>query len=224
MFRLLLCTALLAAPAWAQTPDFGTDQSPWSNDGECDDPRFQGPGMTATRLLASDIRADAGDCRAAFDSGRVTLIGDALPPGKGTPLPSATQPAAPGATAAAINFGDDTGDWPNDGECDDRRFAGAGMASVLSWSQTGRDADDCRTLQAAGAISLWVQADAMAATDCAAIGFGDNSGEFAFNGECDDGRFEGPGAASTIGDEFINRDAADCRQLCSFGVLARRDY
>ncbi|QZH74328.1 MAG: hypothetical protein JY451_11620 [Erythrobacter sp.] len=53
--------------------DFGDDSSQWANDGECDDPRFEGPGMTTTPLLDSDIRHDATDCREAFERGDLTL-------------------------------------------------------------------------------------------------------------------------------------------------------
>lgn len=59
--------------AAAATIDFGDDASEWANDFECDDPRFQGPGMTATPLLDSDIRHDATDCRTAFEQGRLQL-------------------------------------------------------------------------------------------------------------------------------------------------------
>lgn len=65
-----------AAPLIEDGVDFGTDSSPWANDGECDDPRFSGPGMTTTSLLDSDIRADASDCAAAWRAGELTLLGD----------------------------------------------------------------------------------------------------------------------------------------------------
>lgn len=58
----------------ASAVDFGTDSSEWANDGECDDPRFRGPGMTTTPLLEDDIRADATDCREAYERGDLTLI------------------------------------------------------------------------------------------------------------------------------------------------------
>lgn len=53
--------------------DFGDDSSAFSNDGECDDPRFEGDGMTATELLESDKLGDATDCREAFEAGTITL-------------------------------------------------------------------------------------------------------------------------------------------------------
>ena len=61
------------AVAAASGVDFGDDASRWSNDGECDDPRFQGPGMTATPLLEEDIMHDATDCREAFERGELEL-------------------------------------------------------------------------------------------------------------------------------------------------------
>lgn len=53
--------------------DFGHDSGEWANDYECDDPRFTGPGMTRTPLLAEDIRRDATDCAAAYRAGQIKL-------------------------------------------------------------------------------------------------------------------------------------------------------
>lgn len=66
--------ALAAAPGGGSV-DFGDDSSRWSNDNECDDKRFAGPGMTATPLLDEDIGHDATDCRTAFEAGRLRLAG-----------------------------------------------------------------------------------------------------------------------------------------------------
>ena len=65
----------LANPASlaAQSVDFGDDASQFAKDGECDDMRFVGAGMTDTPLLDSDIKHDATDCRAAFNQGRLSL-------------------------------------------------------------------------------------------------------------------------------------------------------
>lgn len=66
-----------AAPAEAAqiAVDFGDDTGEWANDNECDDSRFEGPGMTATPLLEEDIGHDATDCRTAYEAGRLTLRG-----------------------------------------------------------------------------------------------------------------------------------------------------
>lgn len=222
--------ALLAPlPALAQAPDFGDDSSVWANDGECDDPRFEGPGVAASAIDADTLK-DATDCRAAFEAGTATLIGGQAaapqPGGKGgqagQPAPADT-PVQP-ASAGAINFGDDSSEWANDGECDDRRFVGTGMATSIGWANVGRDATDCRSLLEAGQIQLWDQAASTAATQCASIDFGDDTSDFANDGECDDIRFEGLGSASGLSDVNTGRDAADCRQLCTYGAVSLRDY
>lgn len=57
--------------ALAANLDFGDDDGIWANDGECDDPRFEGPGMTTTGLLEEDTGHDASDCRTAFIAGQL---------------------------------------------------------------------------------------------------------------------------------------------------------
>jgi hypothetical protein len=126
--------ALLDA-ADVTTPDFGDDASDWANDGECDDPRFAGPGMTGTKLLDDDIGHDATDCNAAWEAGDLWIRGD---DGAKTP-----------------DFGDDEGSWANDKECDDPRFAGDGMTSTkLLQEDILHDATDCRTAWEAGKLTL----------------------------------------------------------------------
>ena len=56
--------------------NFGDDESKWANDGECDDPRFEGKGMTTTRLLPEDTMHDASDCLAAWKTGELMLTRD----------------------------------------------------------------------------------------------------------------------------------------------------
>lgn len=131
--------------------------------------------------------------------------------------------AAP-AMAQDINFGDDSSEWARDGECDDRRFFGPGMALSVTWQYVGQDATDCRSAYDAGRISLWNMRDAMAATQCAAIDFGDDSGGFPNDGECDDARFEGLAVAHVLTPDDIRRDASDCSRLCFYGAIALRDY
>jgi hypothetical protein len=53
-------------------PDFGDNTSRWADDGECDDPRFEGAGAADT-LLEVDRGHDAADCRTLFIAGRITL-------------------------------------------------------------------------------------------------------------------------------------------------------
>ena len=136
-----------AQPAAAAAPDFGDDAGNYSRDGECDDMRFAGPGMTETQLLDADIRHDATDCRAAFNQGRLTFRGDNIT--------AASLASAAPADASRIQWGDDNGSFSNDGECDDKRFDGAGMTSTpLLDSDIKHDASDCRTAFEQGRLAL----------------------------------------------------------------------
>ncbi|MCC7320806.1 MAG: hypothetical protein IT542_07495 [Rubellimicrobium sp.] len=234
VFAVTLGSAL---PALAQSVDFGNDSSPWSADGECDDPRFEGPGMTLTILLDSDNGADATDCRTAFEAGTIWLRG-ATPADEGTatapdgptkPLSNQTPAQVPGQTpggnvVAGIDFGDDSSQWANDGECDDRRFIGVGVATALTQANVGRDATDCRTLFERDDIRRWNLADALVATDCATIDYGNDTGDYANDDQCDDPRFDGQGTSFVINPAWNGRDATDCRRLCGFGLVALRNY
>ncbi|HJP36408.1 MAG TPA: hypothetical protein QF901_10505, partial [Gammaproteobacteria bacterium] len=119
-----------------------------------------------------------------------------------------------------IDFGDDSGDWAHDGECDDPRFIGEGMATVLLDEDRFRDASDCRTLLANGVISL--RADTASFDSSDGINYGDDSSSWALDGECDDPRFEGDGMASILVDEDAYSDATDCESLVSQGRVALR--
>jgi hypothetical protein len=132
---LAACSIWLAAPLHAQ-PDFGDNGSRWANDGECDDPRFEGAGSADT-LLEEDRGHDANDCRKLFNAGRIALR-------------SADKTVA----ATDIDFGDDSSEWARDGECDDPRFEGASVAATLVDADLYHDATDCRLLLDAGRISL----------------------------------------------------------------------
>jgi len=136
-----------AAPVVAAGPDFGDDNGDFAKDGECDDMRFEGAGMTSTRLLDADIRHDASDCRAAFNQNRLTFKGDNVT--------SATLASATQGDANRIQWGDDGSSFANDGECDDKRFSGAGMTSTpLLDSDISHDATDCRVAFQQGRLAL----------------------------------------------------------------------
>ena len=66
----LACSVLSQASAQI---NFGNDASQWANDGECDDPRFEGNGMAST-LLNDDRFHDATDCRRLYSSNDIRLI------------------------------------------------------------------------------------------------------------------------------------------------------
>ena len=133
----LAATALLCAASMPSHAElrFGDDSSEWAFDGECDDPRFIGNGM-ADILLEEDLFADASDCQQLFEAGLIRLrVGDSSVPG-------------------AVDFGVDTSEWIFDGECDDPRFVGDGMAEVLLEEDRLADATDCRLLYESGRIRL----------------------------------------------------------------------
>ena len=209
----LALLAGLSLPAMAQASaeiDFGDDTSEWANDGECDDPRFEGAGM-ASELIEEDLLADATDCRTAFEAGTITLRAE-------TDIPEET----PAATTVAprsieeIDFGDDTSEWANDGECDDPRFSGSGMATTLEDADIARDATDCRAAFEAGEITLAEDGDVAEAD----IDFGDDSGEWANDQECDDPRFVGSGMAPEYRNDAPGQDATDCRNAFDDGTIA----
>ena len=234
---LLLGTAILAlslsmsAPALAQDIDFGDDSSTWANDGQCDDPRFEGPGAAPFRTSV-DLMRDATDCQTLFEAGEVTLVESAAPatpedepgddeaPSEEAADDEANNDDAAGDAPAAddIDFGDDSGRWANDGECDDPRFGGALESHRLA------DASDCRAAFEAGDVTyLGEDAQTEAEPDAPAqpapaeaegeIDFGDDSGTFANDGECDDPRF---GGALT---SHEGADATDCREAYEAGEV-----
>ena len=126
--------------------------------------------------------------------------------------------------AEPLKFGTNKSEYSNDGECDDRRFFGKGMATDLDRDDIGMDARDCEKLYLAEKIQLWVLADAQAATKFSNLELGNNSSEWANDGECDDIRFEGPGTASMTSDNDTKKDANDCRNALKFGQAFLRNY
>ena len=195
--------------------DFGDDLGEWANDGECDDPRFVGAGMTLTPLLDEDRLHDASDCLGAFQTGEIALA-------DGNPL-----------RVLGVDFGDNSSPWAYDGECDDPRFQGAGMVHAMPVdSDLYRDAADCSSLYVDGFVALvdtWDEPAYEAAPEPVAvvsldgIDFGDDRSQWAHDGECDDLRFDGVGMTPTILLEVDTyHDASDCSQQYAMGrvVLA----
>ena len=139
LLALALPAPLLAMQAQQANFEFGDDSSQFSNDGECDDMRFTGPGMTETPLLVQDIATDATDCRAAFDDGRLEFD------------PLFANPAHP----RDIVWGDDASTLALDGRCGDARFTGYYAADMnFERADVGHDATDCRALFVKG-IARW---------------------------------------------------------------------
>jgi hypothetical protein len=142
----LLTTTSAQAARDSSSINWGDDSSQWSNDGECDDPRFEGPGAHPTNLEADRFR-DATDCRTLYEQGRIHMVES----GPSSPAPSRNN-ATQGS--AGINWGDDSSQWSNDGECDDPRFEGPGAHPTNLEADRFRDATDCRTLYEQGRIHM----------------------------------------------------------------------
>ena len=113
-------------------------------------------------------------------------------------------------------FGDDSSQFALDGECDDARFIGFGMAEVVMTDSIARDATDCRDAFADGTLEpnpLFAEP-----AEAGQYDYGDDTSEYANDGECDDIRFTGSYAAETIYlYEDIAHDASDCRAAVEDG-------
>ena len=180
---------------------FGDDSGEWPGDSECDDPRFVGV-AAAESIGVSNLLRDASDCYEAWTNGHVTLIS-----------PVAVLDRLP----AGFDLGSDTGEWAFDGECDDPRFEGTGMARDPLTADQARDATDC----VKGLLSGLIELKLPRLQDGTVLSFGGNAGEWAGDGVCNDPRFEAdprwPDAARPVGDAQ-HQDGADCEQ----GFLERR--
>jgi hypothetical protein len=123
------------------------------------------------------------------------------------------------AAAQDIAFGDDSGSYPQDGECDDPRFAGPGMATSFDDDSILKDATDCSAMFQANRIRLVRTKAESDVAECASIDFGDDTSEWANDDECDDPRFTGVGVDGILNAEDEAHDAADCRALCAAGEI-----
>lgn len=200
-------------PTKIEDIDFGDDSSQWANDLECDDPRFGGQGMSRT-LMSEDEMSDASDCRQAYEDGTIHLVGEGEDE-TATPVRSAAATASLEAIARRIDFGDDSGEWANDGECDDPDFFGPGASNLTDGATRSADASDCRAAFLAGDISFKTVDQLNVAFD-----FGDDSSRWANDGECDDPRFAGAGLNKKMLFEDIMSDASDCEALFNQGDVS----
>lgn len=184
---------------------FGDDQNLYPNDGECDDPRFEGSAMAAKPTL-SGVAHDATDCMAAWRASTIRPVGRLEAGGI--------------LIANGLVFGDDTSSYANDGECDDPSFSGSGMASSGgSAEHAGHDRTDCQSAFERGTIKPAPVVPVVQSIRVDGITFGDDSGAFSNDGECDDPRFEGSAMASILRDEDMMSDATDCLTAYQNGAI-----
>ncbi|MEO1405035.1 MAG: hypothetical protein AAFV54_00910 [Pseudomonadota bacterium] len=125
---------------------------------------------------------------------------------------SAQEPvAAPEPEVLAVSdiaWGDDSGDYANDGACDDARFEADGDDWTYQRSHVLRDSTDCRTLYEQGTLTLFLD-------------FGSNNGDYVDDNTCDDNRFTGEGRSILQTDSQVKRDAADCIAAYRAGTINR---
>tara|TARA_R100001143_G_C3358029_1_gene133752 strand:+ start:936 stop:2108 length:1173 start_codon:yes stop_codon:yes gene_type:complete len=208
IFLLLALAVLVFYIAFMQSTgsglDFGDDSGALAINGSCEDIRFRGPGMGDMSDETGSLN-DATDCSTLFTEGSIFLGSDAA-----------------ALALTAINFGDDAGTWPVDGECDDPRFEGAGVSFSADSDEIMHDATDCRNLMFQGQIAFTGEPEEYIRDG---IDFGDNFGTYANDNECDDTRFTGPGMAdeSTFEVSNIRHDAADCLALYDEGMVVLQE-
>lgn len=177
---------------------FGDDSGELSSNDACNDIRFRGPGMG---LISADtgMLADATDCRALFQEGRVYLSSEEA-----------------NLQVSSIVFGEDDGNWTFDDECDDPRFEGDAVAFGADRDEVMHDATDCRTLLYRGQVSYAGEIENIVVDG---IVFGDNLSTWANDDECDDPRFEGDGMADALMESDSTHDASDCLALYTSGAI-----
>jgi len=175
---------------------FGDDTSLYANDGECDDPRFDGRGG-AKKPALSALGHDGTDCMAAWRAERITAVAERDRNGI--------------MILDGVLFGDDASQFANDGECDDPQFIGTSMANGGgSQEHRGHDRTDCLTAFQSGSLKIAPVIPVKQSITVSGIDFGDDRSAFANDGECDDPRFEGNRAALNQQEANRGHDASDC--------------
>ena len=190
--------------------NFGDNSGIFANDGECDDPRFEGPGSAFSTSESSEMR-DADDCRSLFESGQLTLVAGAN--SSPSTLNSATTTSIPSTPMAEpepepYTIGTPRGDIDGALQEDGSLFA---SGTVYGDEITG----DNNRMQRAPSVTPAPSRSA----PTGGVDFGDNSSIYANDGECDDPRFEGAGMAAVSFDDDIRRDANDCRAAFQAGTI-----
>ncbi len=191
-------TSLETTSDQAMIDDLGADRGEWANNGVCNDPRFapdpRYPAAVEPRAEAEG--QDATDCLRGF------LVRHVWPTWKDT----------------GIAFGDDSSEWAFDGECDDPRFTGVDMAGSVAAANILRDATDCREALEAKDIELFSAALLETLDLPFEFTLGDDAGDWAFDGECDDVRFAGDVMATNLHMDSFRHDATDCGKAVLAGT------
>ncbi|MCY3877507.1 MAG: ankyrin repeat domain-containing protein [Rhodobacteraceae bacterium] len=180
---------------------FGDDSGHYANDGECDDPRFEGTVGMAESPDIESLGRDRSDCMYAVLEKSIAWIKTDVP-------------------GTGIMFGGNGSNYAYNGECDDPRFTGIGVSGTAGWKDVEKDAVDCWRAVKEARATLKVTA-----TPEVTIWFGDDNSILAFDGECDDPRFEGDGMAKSLYRQLVGHDATDCTSAFLSGRITRNpDY
>ncbi len=192
----------------ATTSNLGNNSCRWSNDNECDDPEFGGSG-------ACEAGTDASDCLTQVDTSAAVMP----PAGGGDSCEFANDGecdearfgggdyCAAGTDSTdcrqlAAGLDDDSCEWANDGACDEMRYGGGGQCI------DGSDATDCDMF---GSSAEALERLLALVPDALRGQLGDDTCQYANDGECDDVTFGG-----TIYCD-VGTDATDCRALAMGG-------
>ena len=189
---------------------FGNNSSFFADDGECDDPRFEGPGAAFSLSEENEMR-DENDCRALFESGQITLVAGAIARPTASTTVASTPPSQPALNQDSYTVGTPRGDIDGALQEDGSLFA----SGTVYGDPLDGDASNRNPMPSSANIS-----PAPSRPDPArGIDFGDNTSDYANDGECDDPRFEGEGMAFVSFDGDIARDANDCREAFEAGTI-----
>ena len=197
------------------TDDPGTDDGDWAKDGRCNDPRFA-PHPRYPAAVAPEGDAEKRD---ATDCVRGALIHQVWLTEK---VAGNSSGGVPSSEIVHVAFGDDSGEWARDGECDDPRFVGTAMARSPEAAHILRDAADCREAMEDGNIRLFSEELLTTAQRPDGFELGDDSGKSVFDGKCDDPRFDGEALTVTLNEDDARRDATDCGKALWAGNIAVR--
>lgn len=171
--------------------DLGTSDS--GIDGVCDDIRF-----SDSRSGAPSFGQDAFDCRELFLDRRITYIPPTLTSVDGVSL--------------ILGY---SHPWMNDNLCKDPRLLVAGVEP--STEAEGMDAADCLNALAGGLAQLAPSIQGVVGEFLYRLG--DNASVRAYDEQCDDPRFGGPGAAPLSIADDLGHDASDCLLAAEAGDL-----
>lgn len=122
--------------ATARGRGLGDDGVLNANNGVCNDERFVPNEHGVMVVIDGMVEEDRTDCQSLLRQGRIRWRGDPRP--KKSP----------------IEYGDDSGSDPYDGQCDDGRFMGPVGLMGADPRQYRKDASDCRLLYGRGDILL----------------------------------------------------------------------